>query len=88
MRHGSTQKGSEVEQPGYVALCYTRELQQRASAAWAMLARCELCPHRCGADRLAAERAERLLRSMVNSRRRDTVVTVDNELIERFAPQS
>ena len=56
MRHGSTQKGSEVEQPGYVALCYTRELQQRASAAWAMLARCELCPHRCGADRLAGER--------------------------------
>jgi peptidyl-prolyl cis-trans isomerase D len=39
-------------------------------------------------DRLAAERAERLLRSMLNSRRRDTVVTVDNELIERFAPQS
>ena len=38
-------------------------------------------------ERLAAERAERLLRSMVNSRRRDTVVTVDNELIERFAPR-
>jgi peptidyl-prolyl cis-trans isomerase D len=39
-------------------------------------------------ERLAAERADRLLRSMVNSRRRDTVVTVDNELIERFAPRS
>jgi len=39
-------------------------------------------------ERLAAERADRLLQSMVNSRRRATVVTVDNELIERFAPRS
>jgi len=38
-------------------------------------------------ERLAAERADRVLQSMLNSRRRATVVTVDNELIERFAPR-
>jgi len=36
--------------------------------------------------RLTAERAQQLLRSMINERRRDTVVVVDNDLMERFAP--
>ncbi len=38
--------------PGYLALHSSGELARRAEAAWAMLAHCELCPHRCGVDRL------------------------------------
>jgi peptidyl-prolyl cis-trans isomerase D len=38
--------------------------------------------------RLMADRAGQLLRSILNERRRDTVVTVDNELLQRFAPTS
>jgi len=38
-------------------------------------------------DRLASERGQLLLRAMINERRRDTVVTVDNEFMERFAPR-
>jgi hypothetical protein len=37
--------------------------------------------------RLSAERAQQLLRSKINQRRRDTVVEVDNALMERFAPR-
>ncbi len=37
--------------------------------------------------RLSAERAQQLLRSKINQRRRDTVVEVDNQLMERFAPR-
>lgn len=36
--------------------------------------------------RLMAERAGQLMQSILNERRRDTVVTVDNELLQRFAP--
>ncbi|MFV2071058.1 MAG: peptidyl-prolyl cis-trans isomerase [Thermoanaerobaculales bacterium] len=35
---------------------------------------------------LMAERADRLLRSILNERRRDTPITVNNELMQRFAP--
>ena len=42
--------------PGYVALYRHGELQRRAEEAWASLAHCELCPHRCGVNRLAGER--------------------------------
>jgi peptidyl-prolyl cis-trans isomerase D len=38
--------------------------------------------------RLVAERAQQLLQSILNERRRDTLVTVNNELVERFAPTS
>lgn len=38
--------------------------------------------------RLRSERAQELLRAMVDERRRDTVVTVNNELMERFARAS
>ena len=38
--------------------------------------------------RLMAERAGQLMRSILNERRRDTVVTVDNELLQRFSPTS
>jgi peptidyl-prolyl cis-trans isomerase D len=38
--------------------------------------------------RLMAERAGRLLRASLNERRRDTVITVDNQLLQRFAPAS
>jgi hypothetical protein len=37
--------------------------------------------------RLTSERAQQLLRSMINERRRNTVVVVNNELMERFAPR-
>ncbi|MBN1657557.1 MAG: radical SAM protein [Anaerolineae bacterium] len=43
-------------EPGYVELYRTGELARRAEAAWAMLARCEMCPHLCRVDRLAGER--------------------------------
>jgi peptidyl-prolyl cis-trans isomerase D len=36
--------------------------------------------------RLTADRAGQLMRSIINERRRDTVVTIDNELLRRFAP--
>lgn len=36
--------------------------------------------------RLMAERAGQLLRSILNEKRRDTVVTVNEELLQRFAP--
>jgi peptidyl-prolyl cis-trans isomerase D len=36
--------------------------------------------------RLMAERAGQLLRSILNERRRDTLVTVDEELLQRFSP--
>jgi len=38
-------------------------------------------------ERLAAERGQQLLRAMINERRKDTPVTVDDELMERFAPR-
>ncbi len=45
-----------MSNPSYLALYRTGELRLRADAAWAMLESCELCPHRCGANRLAGER--------------------------------
>ena len=45
-----------MSDPSYLALLQNGELSLRADAAWAMLESCELCPHRCGANRLAGER--------------------------------
>jgi putative pyruvate formate lyase activating enzyme len=45
-----------MAEPGYLELYRSRDLAARLEMAWAMLAHCELCPHRCGADRLAGER--------------------------------
>ena len=39
-------------EPSYLALHRSGELRERARAATAALARCELCPRTCGADRL------------------------------------
>jgi hypothetical protein len=36
--------------------------------------------------RMMADRAGQLMRSILNERRRETTVTVDNELLARFAP--
>jgi putative pyruvate formate lyase activating enzyme len=44
-----------VIEPGYLALHQSGELKRRAQLAQAMLESCELCPHRCGANRLAGE---------------------------------
>jgi len=42
-------------EPSYLALHRSGELRRRARAAMASLASCELCPHRCRADRLAGK---------------------------------
>lgn len=42
--------------PGYLALASTGELARRAEAARSELARCRLCPHECGVDRLAGQK--------------------------------
>jgi len=42
--------------PGYLTLYRNGELARRIEAAWALLACCELCPHRCGVNRLRGER--------------------------------
>jgi len=43
------------EAPSYLRLAERGELAQRAAEARRRLARCDLCPRRCGADRLAGE---------------------------------
>lgn len=43
-------------QPSYLSLHRTGELKKRGQALWQMMERCELCPRRCGARRLAGER--------------------------------
>lgn len=42
--------------PSYVGLCASGELARRADLTWQTLEHCELCPHRCGVNRLAGER--------------------------------
>ncbi len=42
--------------PSYLALHASGELRRRAEAALARLARCDLCPRRCGVDRRADRR--------------------------------
>jgi putative pyruvate formate lyase activating enzyme len=42
--------------PSYLALHRSGELAERARAAMALLAHCELCPRACGVDRLDGER--------------------------------
>jgi putative pyruvate formate lyase activating enzyme len=46
---------SSEQLPGYVGLYESGELARRAQRAWDALSHCELCPHRCGADRLGGE---------------------------------
>jgi putative pyruvate formate lyase activating enzyme len=41
--------------PNYLALHHSGELAHHIDAAWAMLDPCELCPHRCGVNRLDGE---------------------------------
>jgi putative pyruvate formate lyase activating enzyme len=45
-----------MQEPGYLALQRSGELARRIQAARALLSPCELCPHRCGVDRLGGER--------------------------------
>jgi putative pyruvate formate lyase activating enzyme len=42
-------------EPGYINLYNSGELARRIQAAEALLSRCELCPHRCGARRPAGQ---------------------------------
>jgi putative pyruvate formate lyase activating enzyme len=45
-----------MQEPEYLRLYRSGELDRRIEAAWALLAHCELCPHRCGVDRLNGQR--------------------------------
>jgi len=45
-----------VQLPGYLALYRSGELERRTEEAWRSLSHCELCPHRCGVDRLHGDR--------------------------------
>ncbi|MGC8781025.1 MAG: radical SAM protein [Anaerolineae bacterium] len=42
-------------EPAYLQLYRTGELKKRAEALWAILESCQLCPRRCGANRLKGE---------------------------------
>jgi putative pyruvate formate lyase activating enzyme len=42
--------------PSYMTLYQSGDLAQRVDAARSMLAPCQLCPHRCGVDRLHGQR--------------------------------
>jgi putative pyruvate formate lyase activating enzyme len=46
---------TSLNNPGYLALYESAELDRRIEMAWDMLAHCELCPHHCGVDRLNGE---------------------------------
>ncbi len=41
--------------PSYLALAASGELHRRAEAAWERLRACDLCPRRCGVDRLSGQ---------------------------------
>ncbi|MFN2154809.1 MAG: radical SAM protein [Anaerolineae bacterium] len=47
---------TSAQLPSYLALYRSGELERRAEEAWRSLSHCELCPHRCGVDRLHGER--------------------------------
>jgi len=47
----SDKAGSDFE-PAYLKLHRTGELQERAEKLWSIMKRCELCPRKCGVDRL------------------------------------
>ena len=42
--------------PGYLSLHKSGELRKRAEQLWNVMEHCELCPRRCGANRLKGER--------------------------------
>ncbi len=51
------QNGAEVVwEPAYIVLHRSGELKKRAEKLWAKLEVCDLCPRRCGANRLRGER--------------------------------
>jgi putative pyruvate formate lyase activating enzyme len=43
------------KEPGYLSLYHSGELQRRADILTQRLSSCDICPHRCGIDRTAAE---------------------------------
>ena len=55
-RPPDTVRLADASRPRYVDLYQRGELQRRAERAWHSLRHCELCPHRCGVDRLSGER--------------------------------
>lgn len=54
---GEPTAGAQVPfEPAYLALERSGELAERGERLWEILKNCELCPRRCGANRLAGER--------------------------------
>ncbi len=47
--------GRDAVEPSYLKLHRSGELAKRARQAWLSLARCRLCPHDCGVDRLGGQ---------------------------------
>jgi putative pyruvate formate lyase activating enzyme len=47
--------GQVTSGPSYLAIYESGQLAERVETAWAMLAHCELCPHRCGVNRLEGD---------------------------------
>lgn len=50
------ERSASAFEPGYLRLHRNGDLKQRGEALWALMKRCELCPRRCGADRLKGKR--------------------------------
>jgi len=50
--------GPQPFEPAYLALHRSGELKQRADALWARMEECDLCPRKCGANRLSGEQGE------------------------------
>lgn len=52
----NTMAGADTRLPSYLHACEDGELRRRAGEALACLKACNLCPRRCGVDRLSDER--------------------------------
>src|SRR5262249_50738924 len=51
--HGPNAKLVRMDEPGYLALLETGELEERVEKLYALLKACTVCPRDCGNDRLA-----------------------------------
>jgi putative pyruvate formate lyase activating enzyme len=53
-----TQKQAYTFQPGYLKLHKEGKLTKRIEALWAKLESCDICPHKCGVNRLRDEKGK------------------------------
>ncbi|MCX7856556.1 MAG: radical SAM protein [Deltaproteobacteria bacterium] len=57
LRTGFTRAGQEkVFEPSYLKLLTSSELKTRSEALWEIMVSCELCPRKCGVNRLKGKR--------------------------------